>query len=59
MTTKKLFAHLVKLGKEYQSRGASYVYDVVLTESSLMKPHVVGHYNVEKMAIAAWVASAV
>ena len=59
MTPKYLFNHLVKLGKAFQSRGASYAYDVVLTESSLRKYQVVGHYNVEKMANAAWAASAV
>ena len=59
MTTKQLFIHLVRLCKAFQSRGASYVYDVALTESSLRKSQVVGHYDVEKMAAAAWVASAV
>jgi len=54
MTTKQLFIHLCKLVKVYQNRGTSYCYDVALTESSLRKNQVVGHYDVVKMANVAW-----
>ena len=57
MTTKQLFTHLVKLCKAYQNKGASFCYNVALTEASQRKYQVTGHYDVEKMAAAAWVAS--